>query len=250
MKTALCLSAALCACTTSEEAAIVELPVTTTSAAMPAAITDLGYTIALDRVRIGVTQIEFTVDGELHAKRGTVETTRPTRPAYHPGHSAGGEVTGELSGDHVLTFEGAPQHPLGMAQLIVGRYTGANFAFRATTANDGLAGDDPLLGHAFHLTGTASRDGVTKAIDLVLDVEPDTAVIGATFQDRVEPGADHGLAIELYPTDPVEGDTAFDGVDFFALSETDLVEIRPGSDAHNLIRREIQTHDHYGVRPQ
>lgn len=250
MKPAIWMSFALCACAASEEAAIVELPVTTTSAVMPAALTDLGYTIQLDRVRIGVSQIEFTVDGELHAKRGTVETTRPERPAYHPGHAAGGEVTGELAGEHVLVFEGAVQHPLGMAQLITGRYSGANFAFRATTTNDGLAIDDPLLGHAFHLAGTASKDGVTRSIDLVLDVEPDTAVIGAAFQDQIDVGSDHGLAIELHPTDPIEGDTAFDGVDFFALSDTGLVAIRPGSEAHNLIRRAIQTHDHYGVRPQ
>jgi hypothetical protein len=250
MKTILLLSSALCACTASQEASTVELPVTTTSAAIPGVVTDLGYAIELTRVRVGVTQIEFTIEGESHQKRGAVETTVPTRPVLHPGHASGGEVTGELAGDHVLTFDGQPQNPLGMAQLIVGDYTGANFAFRSTTANDGLAAGDPLLGHAFHLQGTATRDGITKNLDLVLDVEPDTAVIGAVFQDTVAAGSDHGLAIELYAADPVEGDTAFDGIDFFAISTTDLVEIRPGSDAHNLVRREIQTHDHYGVRPQ
>ena len=248
----LVLCTALCACTSSsQEASSVDLAVTTAAAPMAQTTTDLGYAIDLASVRIGVTQIEFTIEGEVHQKPGSPDTPKPDpAPVFHPGHSAGGEVTGELAGDHVLVWNGQPQPELGYAQLIVGDYRGANLAFRATTSADGLAADDPLLGHAFHLSGTVSKDGVTKNLDLVLDVEPDTRVVGAVFQDVIAAGSQEQLAIEFYPADPVEGDTAFDGVDFFSLSTTDSIQILPGSDAHNLIRREIQTHDHYGVLPQ
>lgn len=224
------------------EAVTVELPVATSGAAIPTATTDLGYQIALAQLRIAVSGIELTIEGEIHSD----VATRTARP--HPGHSAGGEVTGELPGDFVLTWNGQPSPPLGDATLITGTYRGANFAFRNTGADDGLAAGDPLLGHAFHLTGTASKDGTTRPLVIVLDVEPDTAVVGAVFDHVINEASTETLEIDFLPTDPYENDTPFDTVDYFTLPETaGTIEILPGSTAHNIIRRAIQTHDHYAI---
>src|SRR5688572_8661459 len=193
------------------EAARVELPMTTAAGAMPAATTDLGYAVTVERMRIAVADIELTVEGEMHTAAPVV--------APHPGHSAGGEVTGELPGEHILTFDGAV-HAIGTATLLVGDYHGANFAFRAADAGDGLAADDPLLGHTFHMVGTASKDGVTTRFDAVLDIDPGTSLVGAVFEDVVAESSRGTLAVRFVPTDPTEGDTPFDGVAFSDLARS------------------------------
>jgi hypothetical protein len=234
--------AALAACSGTQEAATVELPVTTSSTTAMAATTDLGYQVQLSRLRIAVDTIQFTIEGEVH---GDDEVSALVRP--HPGHAGGGEVTGELPGSFVLEWNGQEHAPLGIGELITGDYYGANFAIRAASASDGLAADDPLLGHAFHFTGTISKDGVTKSLDGVLDVEVDTAVIGAVFDDVITKASTETLAIQFFAIDPFEDDTAFDGVDYFQGVTGDAIQIRPGDVAHNIIRRVIATHDHFGV---
>lgn len=240
---ALCLVAA---CGSSEEAATVDLPVMTDGTALAPATTSDGYTVAVSRIRIAVTTVQFTIEGEMHEDEVAPRIGVPPPP--HPGHYAGGEVTGELPGDFVLEWNGQQQPTLGTGHLIVGDYHGANFTFRAASAADGIAATDPMLGHAFHITGTATKNGVTKPFDALLDVELDTSVVGALFEDKVAEASTETLAIQFLPTDPYENDTPFDGVDFFTLPETaGTLEVRPGSAAHNVIRRAIQTHDHYAV---
>ena len=246
---------ALCAigCGTTEEAAMVQLPVTTAGAPVQPATTDLGYRVQIDRMRIAVNAIQFTIEGEAHAASAKA-TEAAVIAAPHPGHAAGGEVTGELPGDFILTWTGQaqPQPVLGEATLLAGDYFGANFAFRAAGSGDGLPAGDPLAGHAFHITGTVAKEGTSRPFDAVLDVEPDTRVFGAVFERTITEASAETLAIAFFATDPNEQDTAFDGVDFFTLPMTPAgtLEIRPGSTAHNIIRRAIQTHDHYGVLPQ
>jgi hypothetical protein len=239
---------ALCAvgCGTTEEAATVRLPVTTSAAALPAATTDMGYQVQLERLRVAVTAIQFTIEGEAHA------AAPPPGAVLHPGHAAGGEVTGELPGDFILTWEGRAQPALGEGTLIVGDYFGANFVFRDADARDNLPAGDPLAGRAFHLTGTIAKAGTTRPFDAVLAIEPGARVVGAVFQASITEASTAPLAIEFFATDPNEQDTVFDGVDFFTLPMTPAggLEIRPGDAAHNIIRRTIQTHDHYGVLPQ
>jgi hypothetical protein len=238
----------LVGCGGSEEAATVELPVSTYAAGIPAATTDLGYQIQLAEIRIAVSTVQFTIEGEMHSDvaHGTAALVKP-----HPGHNAGGEVTGELPGEFVLTWNGQAQPALGNATLIVGDYRGANFAFRAAGAGDQLAVGDRLLGHAFHVWGTVTKDGTTKPLVAVLDIEPDASVVGAVFEHVVRESSGETLAIQFLPTDPYENDTPFDGVDYFTLPETaGSIEILPGSTAHNIIRRAIQTHDHYAVVAQ
>lgn len=234
-------------CTTSAEAVRVDLPVTTT-AAMPApATTDLGYVVTVERVELAVTNIQFTIEGEMHAAGAPPP---PPGTVLHPGHSAGGEVTGEMPGSFILRWTGQAPPTLGTATLLVGDYQGANFTFRSTDSNDQLAQGDPLFGHAIRIVGTASQGGTTRPFDAVLDVERDTTVIGAVFVDQISETSTEALAFDFAPTDPEEADTAFDGLDFFALAATGAIEIRPGSDAHNLLRRVVTTHDHYAVLPQ
>jgi hypothetical protein len=228
------------ACGGGGEAVRVELPVVTAGGPLPATSTDLGYSLAIDRMRIAVADLELTVAGEMHGA-----SRKALRP--HPGHSAGGEVTGELAGDFVLTWDGA-SHPVGTATLLVGDYNGANLGFRAADAGDGLAADDPLLGHTFHLTGSASKGDATVAFDAVLDIEAGTSLVGATFDLDVTGTSTETLALVFLPTDPVLGHSAFDGIELTSLALTDGVAlIRPGTADHNVLRRQIQIHDHYAV---
>lgn len=231
------------ACGGSEEAATVELPVATSGAALAPATTDLGYQVKVERMRAAVSGIQFTIEGEMHAG------IAPPGTVLHPGHSAGGEVTGELPGDFVLAWDGTTPLPLGTGTLIVGDYKGANFTLRAADARDALPAGDPLLGHSFHLTGEITQAGTTRPFDAVLDVEPATAIIGAVFEGEITEASTETLAIAFYPTDPNELDTPFDAIDWFALpvAPSGAIEIRPGTDAHNILRRAIATHDHYGV---
>ena len=100
-------------------------------------------------------------------------------------------------------------------------------------------------------TGTVTKGGISKPFVAVLDVEPDSAVIGAVFEATITERSTETLALQFVPADPIEADTPFDGVDFFTLAETaGRIEILPGSTPHNLIRRAIQTHDHYAVVAQ
>jgi hypothetical protein len=240
--------AVLAACTGTEEAVTVELPVATSASPMAAAMTDLGYTVQVSQIRIAVSTVQFTIEGETHTDVSAKGTQALLPPTPHPGHSAGGEVTGELPGDFVLVWNGQPQPTLGNGTLIVGDYHGANFSFRAAGIADALPANDRLLGHTFHITGTVMKNGTTQPFDAVLDVEPDSQVVGAVFEDVITETSTEALALEFYPTDPYELDTAFDGIDFFQLPETaGSLEIAPGSTAHNFLRRTIQTHDHYAV---
>lgn len=232
----------LIGCSGTEAAAVVELPVTTADGPIAPATTDLGYVVELTRVRIAVDTIQFTIEGEIH----DAVSARAAGPRPHPGHAGGGEVTGELPGRFVLEWAGEARPALGDASLITGDYHGANFAIRAADEGDGLAAGDPLLGHAFHLTGTITKGATARPFEAVLDVEPDTAVIGAVFDARITETTIGTLAVAFLPTDPFEADTVFDGVDFDALPGA-AIAIRPGDTAHNIIRRAIQTHDHYAI---
>ncbi len=232
------------ACGASEEAATVTLPVATAAGAFEPVTTDLGHVLTITRLRAAIADLELTIEGEMHdaVAGGAI---------FHPGHSAGGDVTGEMPGDFILDWDGQGA-PLGEATLIVGDYQGANWTWRTTTEADGLAADDPLLGHTSHVEGVAAQGGVDRPFDAVLDIEAATQLVGAVFELTVTETSTDTLVIELLPTDPSEGDTAFDGVDFAALPVDDdgVARIRPGDTAANVLRRAIQTHDHYAIESQ
>ncbi len=240
--TAAALAAALAACGQSTEAPTVMLPVASAGGPLAVATTDLGYEVTTTRLRVAIADLELTIAGEQHAVAAGF---------YHPGHHAGGDVAGAMPGNVLVDWDGGDGRALGVATLIVGAYQGANFRFRAADGGDGLATDDPLLGHTFHVTGVARKDGADHPFDALLDLAAGTTLVGAVFELVVTEASTETLHLAARPVDPTAGGTIYDGLDFAALATTPagLVEIRPGSTAHNVFRRPIQTHDHYVLHP-
>ena len=245
---ALVLAAGLaCACSPSQEAAGVELPVAVDGAALVDAPTDLGYTIHLDVARIAARDLEFTIQGEMHAANRLWRLLIP-RAFAHPGHYAGGAVTGALQGDFVLDWIAGDGAVLGRAELLVGAYQGCNFELRRA---DELDPADPLAGHTAHFAGVASKAGVDTPFTAVLDLDPGAAVIGAPFDADIDAASDWTLGLQLRLRDDLDGAALFDAVDFAALAaqDGDAVTIAPGDPAHNLVRRALQSHVFYQIDP-
>jgi hypothetical protein len=244
MSLATCL---LLSCAPSQEAARVELPVVVDGGALVDAVTDLGWTVRLDTARIAAEDLEFTVQGEMHAALRLWDLLIP-RAVAHPGHYAGGDVTGALPGRFVLDWRAGDGQALGRAELLLGDYRGCNFGFRRA---DELPAADPLAGHTAHFAGTASKDGAELAFVAVLDLDDSAAVIGAPFDLDLDADADLTLRLQLRQRDDTSGAALFDGVDFAALAPADggPVLISPGDPAHNVIRRALQSHVFYRVDP-
>ena len=256
----------------SEEAPRVPVPIRV--AAVPSAPfeTDLGYTITLTRARAAVRDLAFTIGGKTHARLKKHDVPRGTRflarlgdwllPAAraHPGHAAGGEVTGALPGTFVIDWLDLGAE-IGTATLIVGDYSGLNLTFRRATAGELLAGDS-LVGHSFELGGTAQKDGRSLTFSALVDIEEGANLVGAPFlaenRGRIDPTlrplridetTGTTLELRLLPKGPTQTtDSLFTQIDFFALAGTSQsLAILPGTEAHNRLGRVLQTHDHYTV---
>lgn len=219
------------------EAVEVTLPVVTDSARVTPAVTDLGYTVTLTAARAAIRDLELTIEGEEH------EAIAYLQDYPHPGHSGGGEVTGELRGDFVVDFlvDGAA---VGSATLLTGQYEGANFAFRAAGAVDGLEPSDPLLGHTIYLEASITRDTETWTATITLDLDEGTALVGAPFAHLVTETSTETISLQLATVDPFGDATVFDGIDFAALG-TGALTIEPGQTAQNQLRRLFGAHDYY-----
>lgn len=247
------------------EAPRVELPVVVAGSGIEPVTNDLGWTVALTHARIAIADVRFTTAGELHEGRsaslGAQLLGLVLRRAHaHPGHSQGGEVIGELPGEFVLDFVAGDGEQLGMATLIVGQYTAADFLLRRAHADE-LASDDLLLDHTAVLIGTASKNGQTIEFSAYIDSPDGRELIGAPFDYAIDEHAELQLGVRLLTRDPHEGDTLFDGLDFAALDAADsssagVTLIDPELDpqlssdlqaAYNQLRRTLQTHDHFDV---
>jgi hypothetical protein len=245
------------ACNEAAEPSRVELPVTTDSAEVVPVQTDLGYVVSLTSARLVMRDLVFTIAGEAHTELSAFRLLHDLLipPAHaHPGHYLGGEVTGELLGRHVLdlTTEGSV---VGMATLLEGTYTAANFTFARGTVDDGLEATDPLIGHTAILEGIATRDGDEYSFVVVLDSPEDRVLVGAPFEARVAPGAASPIRFAFAPRDELEGDTLFDGIDFAVLDAdgdgtvslaADAADSET-EDAYNRIHRVFQSHDHFAL---
>lgn len=219
-------------------------------ASVTATDNDLGYRIELTRCRVAIDTVELTTEGEQHASLlGPVwDLVVPTAHA-HPGHYAGGEVVGELPGRHVFDWR-ADGELLGEATLLDAHYDGANFSFTRARVEDGVTPDDPIVGHTFEIVGTATLDDDRYDFTVLLDQDEGRRVVGLPLDLDVDADdEDLELGLQLFTHDPVEGDTLLDGIDFAALDEDGdhVVVLEPDSDAYNLLRRNTQGHDHYGV---
>lgn len=231
------------ACMAPADAPRVNLPVVAAPLAGPIT-TDLGHTVTLASVRLAFKDLVFTTKGVQHAqlrrRAGAAQVlTRLASRALvpvahaHPGHSQGGEVTGELPGHHVVTWAGpgASENPngapasLGTATLLAGTYTGADFTFdRAEPL--GLDAEDPLRGHTAVLTGTQAAPGQAPVtFTVVLDAPVDRVLTGVPFDTTIDDGASENagahtlhLAFDVRaPSVAGDGATVFDGVDLTAL---------------------------------
>jgi hypothetical protein len=211
--------------------------------------TDLGYQIELERCRVAIDTIEFTTDGEMHASLldPLYDLVVPTAYA-HPGHYAGGEIVGELTGGIVFDWrEGGRE--LGMATMLQADYSGANFTFARAQPGKGVPPDDRIVGHTFDIAGTATIDGRMYTFEAVLDEDEDRRVVGLPFELTVDDSTDADLGLSFAVIDPHEEDTVFDGVDFAALDDDGdrHVVLEPDTEQYNRLRRNLQVHDHYTV---
>jgi hypothetical protein len=218
-------------------------------AAVTSIDTDLGYHVELAHCRVAIDTLEFTTDGEMHASllRPLWDLVVPDAFA-HPGHDAGGEVVGELPGRHVFDWrdDGAL---VGEAILLEAEYSGANFGFTRARVEDGVAPDDPIVGHTFEIVGTAALGDETWEFSVLLDQDEGRRVVGLPLSLAVAGEEEVELGLQLFTRDATEGNTIFDGLDFARLDEDGdhVIVIEPDTEAYNLLRRSTQAHDHYGV---
>ncbi len=236
-----------------DEPASVSLPVVVDGDEIVECVNDEGWTVEVSVFRLAVRDLEFTIEGEVHAglPDRILELLIPTARA-HPGHSAGGDVTGELTGDFVLDLRADMEQSLGRADLLVGEYHGFNLSFRAAQESDGLDANDPLLGHTVVIAGQATRGADTVDFTAVLDVEGRTEMVGGPFTLDVTDNTSSTLALRIHTIDPYENDTLFDGLDFFEIDDDHdgVALIEPGDEAHNVLAKTIVRHDHYSVISQ
>ena len=87
---------------------------------------------------------------------------------------------------------------------------------------------------------------------LIQDIAAGTQVVGAPFEDTVDAASVDPIEFQFLPTDPIEGKSLFDGLDFAALDDDadGSVSIGPGDEAHNILRRTLQSHVHYNASPR
>ncbi len=215
--------------------------------------TDDETTIELAEVRMALETVEFTTEGEMHARAGVLpalhELVVPTAYA-HPGHAAGGEVVGELVGRRVVDFL-AEGDVLGQATLLSADYSGANFTFAVAEPSDSLETDDPIIGHTFILAGTARKDDVEVEFIAYVDQDDDRAIIGLPLDFTATEASTEQLGLRFDPVDMIEGETIFDGIDFVSLDDDrdGFVELSAevNTEAWATLRRNLQAHDHYAV---
>jgi hypothetical protein len=241
-----------------EEAYRVSLPVRADAHDIEVIETDRGYTIELSEARLAVADLQFAIAGEEHAAspwRTLHDWLVPVAHA-HPGHSSGGDVTGELLGQFVIRWLPRAEAPLGLATLLEGDYQSANFAFARAVSEQGLPPDDVLLGHTAVLRGTATRGAERLAFVAVLDASDTEELVGVPFQADIRAGVPTVIGFELLPRDPFEGDTLFDGIDFVRLARDagGVVNIMPGASdpevavAYERLLATFETPDHFRMQ--
>ena len=240
------------ACVESEEAPRLSVPIVVDGDGLGAATNELGWRVEVDSARLCIQDLLFTIEGETHTARTPLERLERlfvSEATAHPGHLAGGEVTGELLGTWVVDFGADEGLPFGEATMLAGSYEGANFLFCRASASSLDSAEDPMVGHTARIAGSATKDGETISFEAVLDVDEGTWMIGAPLGVTIDPGYGSTLGLQLTVDDPFEPDTLFQKIDFGALDEDGdgAVSIEPGSPSHNILRRALQDHDQYLV---
>ena len=226
------------------------LTVTGSNTGIKDCVNDLGWHVAVNRFEVSFQNLEFTIEGDTHAGllKRISDVVVPVAQA-HPGHLAGGEVTGELPGSFVVDF--ASPHPtvLGAGTFLEGQYNGMNLYF--TTAIKGADGStaDPVVGHTAYIEGVAQKDTTRIPFHITLDIEDNLQMIGGVMDLTVTADTVTAPDIALQTIDPFENDTLFDGVDFGAVptDTSGTAVITPGQDAHNYMMKDLISHDQWMV---
>lgn len=223
-------------CSASSEAPRTQLPVRADDSALTAFTNDVGWEITIRSARAGVTGLMFTTEGEAHTLAMWERATDVLIPNAwaHPGHLAGGEVIGELTGTHLVDF--ASTEPLGTATLIVAPYDGANFTF---------APSRDLAGASLALTGTATRDDATVDWSAAIAQDDTRTVVGLPMDVDLTQSGFTALAFQFVPVDPTDAtNTAFDGIDF---GDEPELAIATESEGGIRLRRATQRHDFWRI---
>lgn len=233
----------------STQAVRIQVPVVVDGSGMVDFTNDEGYAIRITTMRVAFDNVELTTSGEMHASllRRLGDLVIPTAYA-HPGHYAGGQVTGEMNGRFVVDWlqDGAV---LGDATMLEGDYDGANFVFTRARAGDGIEVDDPIIGHTMEIAGEATRDGTTWTFHGFIDQDEGRSVVGLPLSLELREGDDVELGLQVLMIDPFEADTALDNLDFAVLdADADgQVELQAGDSAYNTLVKQLQVHDQYEV---
>jgi hypothetical protein len=234
-----------------DEPGRVTLPVVSDGGGIEICENGEGWTVELTALRIAIRNLEFTIEGEIHAALllSFSEFFVPSAFA-HPGHASGGDVTGELTGDFIVDLFALKDQYMGEGDLLTGNYHGMNLYFRKASEADGLDAGDPLLGHTVYMAGRATKGTQDIEFTAVLDeLEENTQMVGGPFELDVFEDTSATLVLRVYTRDPVENDTVFEGLDFGKLDDDDdgVVTISPGDEAHNVLIKTLERHDHWGV---
>lgn len=253
-RAALALAALVLGCG-AEEASRLSLPVHADARHIEVVETDRGYTVELAEARLALADLRFALAGEEHAASGWRVLHDWLVPAAraHPGHSSGGQVTGELLGQFVSRWLPESEAPLGLATLLEGDYESANFALGRAVREHGVGDGDPLLGHTALLRGAAVRGAERVSFMVLLDAPAGEALTGVPFDASIRADAPSAIGFELLPRDPFEGDTLFDGIDFARLARDagGVVSITPDAAdaeiaaAHERLLAQWVTPDHF-----
>lgn len=248
------LGVPLLACSSPQEAARVDVPAQVGVEGITPVTTDLDYEVTLLDARVMARDFSFAIAGESHASllRRSYDWLIPQAHA-HPGHYQGGDITGELSGRFLLDWFPSEEAELGLASLIVGQYTSANFHLDYALESDLTNTEDQLLGHTALLRGSAKRGDDEVTFLALIDSPEDRSIEGIPFEYAVDETNTYVLRVQLQPLDALEGDTLFDGLDFLALdADSDgKLELSPSEEdadlvnAYNLLRRTLLSHDHF-----
>ena len=215
---------------------------------------DQGWSVKIDKFEMAVKDLEFTVEGEIHASLLQKISDFIIPSAYaHPGHQAGGEITGEMTGTFILDIASGSLKALGEATLIEGAYHGFNLYFATASTSNGLNANNPLVGHSIYIEGVAVKENKTINFTAALNEDDGTHMVGGIFNHQVKEGDIANLNLRIMDWVELEGmnapDSIFDGIDFGALDEDNdgKVSIEPGQAVHNIMKKEIAIHDYYYV---
>jgi hypothetical protein len=204
-----------------------------------------GWTVELTSCRAAIEDLRFTTGGEFHERSwvGALRRAVIGDAWAHPGHSAGGEVIGELPGRRIVDWCGTPGMELGSAELTYGDYNGADFVFVRAEEGDGLEADDPLLGYSLEVAGEAQRGDVVVGFYARIRQDEGREVIGVPMALTVDDASVPTLELQLL------GERLLDGIDFAGpwAVEGETHEFVADDENYNRLLRAAQSHETYAI---